>query len=386
MVIHAAFAALLLLAATAAGAQTPERRLEILAFPRADSVVAGEMVPVTVRGIYDRKVTLEEMTIRPGDSFDWVQLAKDDWHEERIDGRQRLVVERRLALFPKHSGSSRFGPAEHRLTFVGAGGKAETITSHPLDLSVAPMPDDPPFHSPHGWRFAASELKVTDELSTDPARLRDGETVTRRVTVTAVGALPAMLPPRPVVSENWLIAFAAPVERSLELTPDGPVARVIWSWQFRPETGEPGVLPAVPIPYFNTVTRRVEAAEIPALPIGYASFAASQSAGIAITPASLWGGLLAGLAGLGAGTALLVAGHRPTAAALGRLARRRSPLRRWQIWRAARTGDLLALRRATAEEAQDRPAARAALERAIYGPPPQPFDPRAFLRALRRKD
>ncbi|WP_258028270.1 hypothetical protein [Cereibacter sphaeroides] len=60
------------------------------------------------------------------------------------------------------------------------------------------------------------------------------------------------------------------------------------------------MLPAVPIPYFNTVTRKVEAAEIPALPIGYASFAASQSAGIAITPASLWGGLAAGLAGLGA--------------------------------------------------------------------------------------
>uniref|UniRef100_UPI002F94CDF1 hypothetical protein n=1 Tax=Cereibacter sphaeroides TaxID=1063 RepID=UPI002F94CDF1 len=63
----------------------------------------------------------------------------------------------------------------------------------------------------------------------------------------------------------------------------------------------------------------------------------------------------------------------------------RSPFRRWQIWRAARAGDLLALRRATEEEALDRPAARAALERAIYGPPPQPFDARAFLRTLRRK-
>ncbi|MGP3697963.1 hypothetical protein [Rhodobacter sp. NSM] len=380
---------LLLLAAITASpafAEEPLRMLEIQAHPRAESIVEGEMVPVTVRGVYDGRITLEDLKILPGESFDWVQLDRDDWHEERIDGRTRIVVERHLAIYPKQSGFSRFGPAEHRLTFVGSDGKAETVVSHPLDLSVAPMPQGPPFHSPHGWRFAAAELRVTDELSTDPARLKDGETVTRSVTVTAVGALPAMLPPRPVISENWLIAFAAPVERRLELTPDGPVASVVWTWQFRPETGEPGVLPAVPIPFFNTVTRKVEAVEIPALPIGYASFAASQSAGMQLDAASTRGVILALVTGLGVGLAVLVSGHRPTAYALHRLWRHYSPLPGWRLRRAARAGDLLALRRAAEERSAEcvgRPDVLSDLDRAIYGPPPQTFDARAFLRILR---
>ncbi len=376
-------AALLCLFASSAMAELPDKSLEIIASPTARSIVVGEMIPVTVRGIYAKRARLEEMTLQPSDAFDWLPLAKDDWHEERIEGRSFIVVERKMALFAKHSGFSRFGPAEHRITFVGE--DEQVLVSHPLELTIAPMPDDPPFHNPHGWRFAAGKLTIRDELSTDPAHLADGETVTRRVTLRAEGALPEMLPPRPVVSQPWLITFAAPVKRELELTPDGPVASVIWEWQFRPEPGEPGVLPPVPIPYFNTVSRKVEQIEIPALPIGYASFAASQSAGGALTPGSRWGIALALVAGLTLGLGALVAGHRTSAAAAGRLWRRWSPLPWLAMRRAARDGDLLALRRAAAGLEGDRSAALGLLDRAIYGPAPRPFDRHRFFRALRRK-
>ena len=84
-------------------------------------------------------------------------------------------------------------------------------------------------------------------------RVADGQTVTRTVTLRAKGALPESLPPRPVVSEPWLISFAAPVERRLILTADGPVSESVWTWQMRPETGEPGVIPPAKIPFFNAL-------------------------------------------------------------------------------------------------------------------------------------
>ncbi len=380
-------AALLCLLATTAQAETPGKTLDIIATPRAGSIIEGEMIPVTIRGVYDTKVALEEMTVLPSDRFDWVQLTKDDWHNERIDGVNFLVVERKLALFARQTGVARFGPVEHDMMVINADSQREPVLvrANPLELSIAPMPEDAPFHRPHGWRFASSNLTVTDELSTDPGRLADGETVTRRVTLRAEGTLPEMLPPRPVVSEPWLITFAAPVERQLELTPDGPVASVIWTWQFRPETGEPGVLGPIEIPYFNTVSRRVEAVEIPPLPIAYASAPAAQMAKGDIRSGTVGVDVGALLAGALAGLAVLGAMGVKRGGALHSLWRHYSPLPAWRLRLAARGGDLLRLRGAAADlpaHRANQPEALRALDRAIYARPGSGFDVREFVRVM----
>ena len=392
MVIEAVLVALAALTGSAMAA-TPGKTLAIIAAPRATPVVAGEMVPVTIRGVYDRKVAMEEMTVVPSAEFDWIQLVPDIWRNEMVGGFSRLVVERKLAIFPKRSGILSFGPADHALTVIGENSRREDVVVHapPLSLAVAPLPDGPPFETPWGWRFAAAGLTLTETLSTDPAKLEDGETLTRQVTLRGEGVLPEMLPPRPVVQETWLITFAGPVERKLERSAAGPVSTVTWTWQFRPETGEPGVLPPIPIPFFNTFTRRIEAIEIPPLPIGYASFKSSQRPGSRMT-----GGVrmaLAGAAGAGlaVGLALLALGREGGRGWLGRAWRRHSPGPRWRLRRAARAGDLLALRRAAedylpADGARDpglRRAAVARLEQAIYGTGAG-LDAAGFVRDLRR--
>ncbi|WP_229725966.1 hypothetical protein [Frigidibacter albus] len=364
--------------------------LDIIPHPTHREIVVGEMVPVTLRGVYERSIAREDLVIAPTDAFDWIQLAQDDWHRERIDGRSYMVMERKLALFPKRAGPGRFGPAEHSLTIITtASQRAEALVrSSPMELSVGSFPTD------RGWHFAASDVTLQDALSTDPAALQDGATVTRTVTLRAHGVLPEMLPPRPVVSENWLITFAAPVQRTLELTPDGPVASVIWTWQFRPETGEPGVLEPVVIPYFDTKTRQMAQVEIPALPIGYASFRDNQVDAGRISAGSRW--LLAATfaAGLALGAAVMARWYRPDRARLAaaRLARHWSPLPRWHLRQAARSGDLLALRGAAEaylrpEEAADpalRRAALARLDAAIYGRRAAEFDTARFVADLRR--
>ncbi|WP_166507247.1 BatD family protein [Frigidibacter mobilis] len=364
--------------------------LDLIARPTHKEIVVGEMVPVTLRGIYERSIAREDLVIAPTDAFDWIQLAQDDWHRERIDGRSYMVMERKLALFPKRSGPGRFGPAEHSLTIITAASqRAEAmVRASPIELSVGAFPME------RGWKFAASDVTLQDDLSTDPAALEDGATVTRTVTLRAHGVLPEMLPPRPVVSENWLITFAAPVERQLELTPDGPVASVTWTWQFRPETGEPGVLEPVVIPYFDTETRQMAQVEIPALPIGYASFKENQVDAGRFSAGSRWLLAAAFLAGLGAGAAVLARWYRPDRARLvaARLVRHWSPVPRWHLRQAARSGDLLALRGAAEqylrpEEAVDpalRHAALARLDAAIYGRGPAVFDTARFAADLRR--
>lgn len=340
-------------------------KLTILADPDTDHPIVGEMVNVTIRGVYDRKVATEDLQIDPTDAFDWIQTRPDDWHEERIDGLPKIVVERHVAVWPKRAGLLHFGPARHRLTVFDKASQRQDalVEAQPLALSVGEFP------ALHGWHLSARALELTDELSVDAANLADGQTVTRTVTLRALGALPEHLPPRPVVFENWLITFAAPVQRDLTLTADGPVAEVKWVWQFRPHTGEPGVLEPVRIPWYNTTTRRIEAVEIPALPIALASFYTGQTPTGRIGTAQVWGlgvmVLLGAVFGLGFAATRLA--PESTAAGWRRLRRRWSPFAWAGYWQARRQGDLLAQRRLGGEIGLP-PARLKALDHAIYAP------------------
>lgn len=357
---------LLLLAGPVFAQDAPVMRMSIQADPGHTASIVGEMIPLTVRAVYDLKIANEELELAGTDGFDWIQTGPDDWHEEMIDGKSRIVMERHLAVWPKHTGLVTFGPVIHHLTVIDRQSQRQdmTVTAQPLAMSVGAYPVD------RGWKLVAEAMELTDELSSDAGQLADGATVTRRVTLRALGALPEHLPPRPVVSENWLITFAAPVERELFLTEAGPVAQVVWTWEFRPHTGEPGVLEGVTIPFYNATTRRMDSVEIPSLPIAVASFFTNQTVSRTFQAAQRW--TLAGIAfaGLLAGLMLAALFLAPDATAAGwnRVRRRWSPLPRLRLWQARYRGDLLAERRA-AQDAGLSSERLAALDRRIYGPP-----------------
>ncbi len=342
-------AAFLLLLAGGAHADTLR-----LVVPEGMRPVVGEMIPVTLRGEYTSVIALETLTFPSSDDYDWVQLARDQWRDEEIDGRTVRVFERRLAVFPRRAGALTLGPVAHRLTVVGADNQRKPleVVASSVTFPVPPVASPATVVTP----LAARNVTIEDTLSAVPGNLRDGETLVRRVTLKAEGTLPHLVPPRPAIREPWLISFAAPEQREMQLTPAGPVTTVTWEWHLRPKTGEPGVLPAVTIPWFDTAARQMREAEIAAIPFGYASFRDNRR-GIDRLPAGQAGaGLLAVAAGLAAGLAGAVAGlSRRRKEDMRRRLRRLSPFdpTRRRLKHAVRGGDLTAIRRA-AERYLDR--------------------------------
>lgn len=205
--------------------------------------VVGEMIPLTIRGEYTGRIALETLTFPDSGAYDWVQLTRDQWRNERVEGRAVKVFERRIALFPRHAGPVTIGPLTHSLTVVSSDGGREVldVQAAPLTIDIAPFPAK-------GLPLAARSLIVEDELSTAPGKLLDGETLIRRVTLRAEGTLPHLLPPRPVIRQPWLISFTAPEIRKAKPTPQGPETTIVWEWHLRPKTGEPGVLPRLKFP------------------------------------------------------------------------------------------------------------------------------------------
>ena len=340
--------------------------LHIVLKTPVDRPIVGQMIEITLRGRYDRHIANEKILIPPTDAFDWIQTRADSWFEERQEGKKWTIYERHLAIWPKRSGILTFGPIEHQLTILDTKSQRmqAVVRAEPLAISIGEHPQA------RGWKFAANALELTESLSTDPARLEDGGTVTRQITLRALGALPEHLPPRPVVSEPWLITFAAPIKRELLLTPEGPLAEVVWEWQFRPEHGEPGVIEPVKIPWFDNRAHAMAEVEIPAITIGYASFYTGQTPKGSFSAKKRLYLLLTALAGALLGGLVVATRVTPIKErrALHQALTRVNPLNWLRFWRARLTGDLLAERR-LAEELNLSAKRRAYLDDRIYRRP-----------------
>ncbi|OWV44440.1 BatD family protein [Mameliella alba] len=268
--------ALLLILACPLSAQEDALRLELVLDPRETAPVQGEMILATIRGVYRRNITNEELKLRPMTDFDWTRLGQDSWTDQRIDGLVAKVFERRIALYPRRAGALEVLPIAHELQLIDKQGHRDTVLVRTATVRIDVA--EKPAGAGDDW-LPVRALELSDSWDADAARLEDGQSVKRRVVLRALGATPEMMPHQPPLREPWLITFSPPAERDFQVTEAGPVTTLVWTWSLRPITGEPGVLPEVTIPYFDTALRQARTVTLPATPIGYASFSANAASG-----------------------------------------------------------------------------------------------------------
>nr|WP_238184041.1 hypothetical protein [Methylobacterium trifolii] len=368
---------------------TPERNGNAAPFAR-------EMVLLNIHGVYKQPILLEEVVQPTLANFSWTQLGRDRWSRTKLkDGQSAIAFDRVIAVFPHHAGGFTIEPFTHRLT-VNEGGERRVvdIRSEPIPFPVQPWTKEtggPDVAEP--WWLPARDVTVTDSWSPDPETVKLGESTRRIVTIEAQGMVAEGLPPRPVMRTRGILTFAGPVTRETLITPSGPVARVTYQWDVRP--GVPEIIPldAIAIPWFDTVSRTMREAEIPARQIG-GGLAASETDLAPPTTASPLVAAAAGLTAFGLGLALIGFG-----AGAGRM---RLPARtRRALKRAAAAGDATAFRAQVGAAMQAEPdlarrwrenpgtaAGLAALDRAVYAPagagkPDLPGLARALSRAER---
>lgn len=198
------------------------------------------------------------------------KLDEDREYMALRDGVQFKVNERRYVLFPQKSGSLTIGPVNLTAQMGGgsfgpffrSSGRQQRLHSDPLTLEVRPIP---PRFKGKQW-LPAAKLDLTE--SWQPASLKApmGEPVTRTLNIQADGASIGMLPD---------LGDQDQPTAELKHYPDQPVTRedktgAGLSSQRSQKTafiaGKPGSyrLPAIEIPWWNTVTDTMEVARLPA--------------------------------------------------------------------------------------------------------------------------
>lgn len=302
---------------------------------------AQEMILLRIHGVYTVEMTLEHLDQPAFADFAWMQLGRDKWAENTVEGRHARSFDRVMALFPRKAGTLTIPPFTHRLTLLAPNGSRvrHDVVSTPVTLTVRAAPAV-------AWWLPARALRLTDTFDKDPAKLGTGETTHRTVTLEADGVPADLLPPMPDLRDPGLIAFPDPEERTSRLTREGPVSTVVWRWTIRSKTGAPATLPAIRIPWFDTVARKEQVAELAGRAVARAD-GATEAKGPDLAATRRIVLPLAAATGLLGGLALLLAGTRvDTTRLTGWIASRdpTAPSRRMR--KAARTGDIAGFREA----------------------------------------
>ncbi|MDP4003922.1 hypothetical protein [Methylobacterium sp. NEAU K] len=334
-----------------------------------------EMVLLKIHGVYKQPILLEEVVQPSLANFSWTQLGRDHWSKTKLpDGQSAIAFDRTVAIFPHHPGDFTIEPFSHKLTVNDVGERRVVeVRSQPIPFPVAQWTGatgGPDAKEP--WWLPARDVSITDSWSPDPETVKVGETTRRIVTLEAQGMVAEGLPPRPVMRTRGIITFAGPVTRETLLTPAGPVARATYQWDVKP--GVPEVIPldAIAIPWFDTNTRTLREAEIPARQIGGGLPDREGDRAPPAVPSPLVAAAAA-LAAFGLGLALLGFGA-------GRPRLRLSAAVRRTLHRAARAGDPAGFRAALEAARQEAPelariwqarpdlaTAFAALDRSVFG-------------------
>lgn len=365
-----------------------ELELTVTLDPRPAPPFTREMVLLTIRGVYRRHITREQVIQPDFDGFSWSQLGEDLWQDERIDGQKVKTFSRRMAIYPDRAGDLTIGAFTHRLTLTDESDAwfEHDILSKPVTLHVEPAPENA------GWWFPVRRLRISDQWSNAPDQLQPGEGVLRVIRIEALGVTPEMIPPMPELTSPSAMIFAHPDQRFVELSPEGPLTYAFWRWTIRPTNDTSAVVEPMSFSYFDTTTRETHTVTISAQRVAYGADGApdpSLPAATTTPPAEsrLPGWEMAGLAFLVfvMGLILSIRGRQITGAKALQRFSFFDPLAR-DLRKAARTRDLAALRRAArAILSRDGPSGPrqqllAELDRSVFDPTSESGPPDSFAR------
>lgn len=220
------------------------------------------------RAVPTSNESLSEPEISGGQTVTSI-LGDEVSYEVRRNGKRYVVNEIRYAIFPQNSGQLEIEPIRFRgetgsggffRNPFGPAGKTIVRRSQPVMLSVKPIPDA---FDGSDW-LPASQLSIQEQWSVSPDKLVQGEPVTRTLMIYAEGLPASQLPE---LDDTIPVALKHYPERpGIE---ESPSARGLSSSRKQKmalipvESGDI-VLPALSLPWWNTQTRQMELAELPA--------------------------------------------------------------------------------------------------------------------------
>ena len=223
------------------------------------------------------------------------RLGEDSNYNTQVNGVNYSVTERKYAIFPQKSGQLTIKPLVLTAEVLTSGrpsfnsffnsqmSKTKRIESKAITLDVKPAPAS--FNGKH-W-LSAEQLVLKQEWSGDIQQMKVGEPLTRTLTLVANGTTVGQLPELNTTNTNdQLKAYPDQPVLKEEKKVDGLLAFREEKCALIPSKAGSYTLAAIEIPWFNTISKKMEIARIPETTLTAVAIAGAQQTPVttAVTP------------------------------------------------------------------------------------------------------
>lgn len=189
-------------------------------------------------------------------------LEKQKESSRLRDGVRYRVVERRYAVFPQKSGTLNL-PA---IRFEGQARDADGSLKFLRDsaqLFEVQVNDVPAAFSGSTW-LPATSLTLAEAGMPPTLNLKTGDNLTRTLSLQAIGLPSEALPPLPDAVPDGLRSYPENPQRDTNVGPDGITSTLTQTRALVPVEAGSLTLPAIRIPWWDTVSNSEKVAIIPA--------------------------------------------------------------------------------------------------------------------------
>jgi len=238
-----------------------------------EQVFVQQMFTLTMKLHFAVELKRANLTLPVMEGAEIAQMGEDKTTDDIINGRRFRVIERTFAVTPQQSGNLTLASPtlngevlvqsnSNRGFFNFGETKPISVTGDDFQINVKPKPENFSSH----W-LPSELLSLHDEWQPQKMEFTVGDPITRTITLTAAA-----------VSVEQLPELTITLPKGLKVYPDQPEShsgvksgRLISQLKrnFAIVATQPGNydIPAIEIPWWNTVTNRVEIAILPPISI-----------------------------------------------------------------------------------------------------------------------
>ena len=246
--------------------------------------------PLTVRIETSKPIKSAELIAPHSSAFELVQRGEDRVSQATRSGQTVNVIERTYMLKPQEEGAIDIPPfvlrgsvedpaARRRDPFAGFGfrgfsgfpssmfddmfdsGKPFAVRSDPIKLTVRADPNGA--SGQQQWFLPAKDVRLTAEWSPAHPVFREGEAVSRRVSLLALGASAVQLPELSFQNTDGARIYLDDVQTGEDQTAEGTVARKDFLLSVVPTRGGKITLPEIKVNWTDSVSGKAKTATLP---------------------------------------------------------------------------------------------------------------------------
>jgi len=236
-----------------------------------EQVYAQQQLVITQQIFSDKNMSAYGMAEIDFNGMDVISqpLGEEKQYKTSIGDKAYLVIEKSYAVFPQSSGLLKLSPvlAEARIgstanSFFDSFGRNKVVRarSNALNIAVLPVPAN---INVNPW-LPAKQFQLLEQWPQNPPEFVQGEPVTRTLSIKAEGLTAAQLPVLPEISIDGLKQYPdQPLLNDIQ-NDTGITGYRVEKVALIPTVAGKITLPAIDIPWWNTVTQKREVARIPA--------------------------------------------------------------------------------------------------------------------------